>query len=158
MSITASTNSKRILKSLKKIEPKTLRGIRQAFYQVGKSLKRNADNAILRGQKTGRTYVIRRGSIRRRHRASAPGEAWANISSVKKSARGTIDYNVFGGTHMTFFAGTNSKNQAGSHAFYLEKGTRKMRRRPALENALNEEERNIEKYLGRHIIKEVKKY
>jgi len=143
-------NGKKILSSIRRTDEKTVKGIRRAFYEIGKRLKSSANESILRGQKTGRTYVVTSGSVRRRHKTSSSGQAWANISG---KARRSIGYQVSGADSLRFTGGGSN----APYVKYLEEGTSKMSPRPAMRNAISDQTRNIVKYIGNFVVKEVKK-
>jgi len=129
-------NAKSIAK-IGTIDEDTRRGIRRSFHLLGKDLARTAKQSIIKGPKTGKLYRIK--GRKNRHRASAPGEAPANLSgNLQKS----IDFVVHGHSHMTFGAG----NEIIDYAGYLENGTPKMSERNYLWKSIEENERNAEKY------------
>jgi hypothetical protein len=111
----------------------TNRGIRQGLYKVGKVLKARANKDILAKDKTGRVYIIRRGKIRRKHQASAPGETFANLSGA---ARKTLAFTVTGASELEFGFGSNSQTR---YTKILETRLN----RPALGNAVKKESGNV---------------
>jgi hypothetical protein len=110
----------------------TKRGVRQGFYNVGKQLKESANKEILAKDKTGRTYRVRRGKVVRNHRASAPGETFANLSGA---ARRTLGFDVRGSSELEF--GFRKVQQT----FYTKILETRLNR-PALGNAVKKESGN----------------
>jgi hypothetical protein len=106
--------------------------IRQGFYKVGKLLKASANKDILAKDKSGRVYVIRRGKVLRRHRASAKGQTFANLSGA---ARRTLGFDVKGGSELVFGF---RKNQETFYTKILETSLN----RPAIGNAVKKEQGN----------------
>ncbi|MCK5017302.1 MAG: hypothetical protein KAS32_09530, partial [Candidatus Peribacteraceae bacterium] len=82
---------------ISQLSERNARGIRQAFYKLGKDLRKTASDLILEKPKHGRLYRIRRGKLIRKHRASAAGEAPANLSG---RLRRSLDFNVVGSERM----------------------------------------------------------
>lgn len=135
----ASARAKRQITELHK---RNARGIRQAFYFLGKDLIKESSKLILEKPKHGRTYLIRRGGVRRRHVASAAGEAPANLSGA---LRRSLDFNVRGADRMEFGyreVFTQSKGQGIIYGKFLELGTRKIAKRPGLLLSIKANERN----------------
>lgn len=144
--INADYNNRKILLKIKGIEKSTRQGIRQGFFEYGKDLVKTLNKNVLKKPKGGRTYLIRRGKTRRRHIASNPGETAANISG---SYRKTADFKLKGSDSMVFGAGSSKV----PYAEFLEKGTRKMKKRPGLGIAVKETERNAKNYIENQIKK-----
>lgn len=113
--------------------PLTKRGIRQGFYQVGKQLRASANKEILAKNKTGRVYLIRRGKVRRKHRASAPGQTFANLSGA---ARRQLGFDVHGTSELEF--GFRRNSLTDPYTKVLETSLN----RPALGNAVKKESGN----------------
>ena len=112
------------------------RGIRHAFYNIGKENTRYTREIIKRGPKTGRLYHIP--GRKRRHRASAPGEAPANLTGT---LRKRVGFDVKGTDQMEF----------GDQIFYgkfLEEGTKRMKPRPHLKKAVDHNTAYAERELG----------
>lgn len=87
-------------------------------------IENHAKRAILRGPKTGRLY---RGSKKKMHRASAPGEAPATDT-------GRLASSIY---HRMIGADAAEVSTDVDYAGYLEFGTRKMAPRPYLKPALD---------------------
>lgn len=104
----------------------TERAIRQAFYRFGKLLRQYASEQILKKNKTGIIYRIKRGKTKRRHQASAPGQFPANLSGELRRSLGFI---VHGVDNLEF--GYEAK-----HGKFLEDGTVKMKERPGLKMSI----------------------
>ena len=119
----------------------TKKGIRQGMYFVGRELRNEASRAILEKPKHGRVYLIRRGSRRFRHIASAPGETFANRSGA---ARRTLGWNVRGDRLEFGF-------KAGSATEYVKVLEQGRLNRPALKNAIRNKQRDIEVILRREL-------
>lgn len=71
------------------------KAIRKAFYEIGKRLVAATNKAILKKPKHGKTYIIKG----RKHTASAPGEAPANLTG---NLRKSLDFEVRGSSQMLF--------------------------------------------------------
>lgn len=125
----------------------TKKGIRQGFYNVGKNLKATANKDILAKDKTGQVYLVRRGKVIRRHRSSAPGQTFANLSGA---ARKTLDFKVRGANELEFGF---QRNQETFYTKILETSLN----RPALGNAVKKEEGNTIMILERELKKAVTK-
>ncbi len=110
----------------------TKKGIRQGFYNVGRLLKSSANKDILAKDKTGIVYRVKRGKVIRRHRASAPGQTFANLSGA---ARRTLGFDVVGADHLEFGFRKNAET------FYT-KLLETIMNRPALGNAVQKERGN----------------
>lgn len=121
----------------------TRRSIRQAWFQLGRDLRAEANREILRRPKSGRTYFIRtRGGRRRRHVASAPGETHANLSGA---LRRSLSWKVRGTDSMDFGYGVSGAG-APEYASFVEFGTRRMDPRPSLENAIDALQANAQQH------------
>lgn len=119
--IKADHKNRKVYIGIDKATPKHRKAIRNASFDIGKSLQREVRSHINNIGKTGRTYKIGN----RVHRASAPGEAPAKITGNLKRS---VDYNVRGWREVEF----------GYKEFYgrfLELGTKKMEERPNLRPA-----------------------
>ena len=118
--------------------PATERQLRHALFDVGDQFKRNANKEILHGQKTGRVYVRRiRGGRTRKHRASAPGETHANLTG---ELRRSIGWKVSGSRRLLF--GYGITQDAPKYARAIEQGSKTVKKRPSLKNAIEAERRN----------------
>lgn len=127
------------------IEQNTKKGIRKAFFKIGKDIHTNFNNQVLRQKKSGRIYIRKdRLGRKRRHRASAPGESPANRTGTYRKSAAWINQT----TQLTWGA-------SAPHADYLEVGTSRMKPRPGLLNAIRASERNIEVNLGGGIVQEL---
>lgn len=112
---------------------------RRGFMDFMRALQKRANYDVLHGRKTGRVYVIRTATgRRRRHRASAPGESHANRTGA---LRKSISFKVHGWERSEFGYGvaTAEANAAPFYAAFLEFGTRRMAPRPTLQNAIAKE-------------------
>lgn len=116
---------------------------RDGFFGYMAALKKKANKEILRKPKGGATYYIRgRNGRRRRHVASAPGESHANLTGT---LRRSLSWKVFGWERAEFGYGvsTNASNRAPGYAGFVELGTRMMKPRPSLQNAVRDTERDV---------------
>ncbi len=146
--VTDRLETARVFKSLENLENATRRSIRQAWFELAKDLKQEANKEILRRPKGGRTYIIRtRGGRRRRHVASAPGETHANLTGA---LRRSLSWKVYGVDSMEFGYGvsTTAQNEAPIYAGAIEFGRKdgSIEARPSLLNAITATQRNAEKY------------
>lgn len=136
-------------------------GVRQAFYKLGKDLKATANKLILDGPKTGRTYLIRIGGRLKRHQASAPGEAPANLTG---NLRKSIGFDVRGSESMEFgsrsgppAAGISPKQNVAAYSKYLEVGSSKIAPRPYLKPSIEENSRNAIEHFTTEITRQLDK-
>lgn len=129
------------------INEQTRRSVRRAFYFAGKDITDSARNSILRKPKSGKTYIIRKDGRRFNHKASAPGEAPANLSGT---LRRSIDFKVQGWSELEVGADT-------PYARRLELGGGNIEARPYLIAAIEEEERNTRKHLESEVQKGLNK-
>lgn len=144
--MTRSAKTARSIKKIGRISEDTRRGIRRAFYLLGRDLAKAAKQSIIRGPKTGRLYRIK--GRKNRHRASAPGEAPANLSgNLQKS----IDFVVRGSNQMTFGAG----NELVDYAGHLELDTKNIEGRQYLIKAIEDNERKAEQHFSSGIKSEL---
>jgi HK97 gp10 family phage protein len=132
-----------VIKKVESISESTRRGIRRAYYFIGKDLTDEAQQSIIRGPKTGNLYRIK--GRKRRHRASAPGEPPANLSGTLQRS---IDFEVQGSHSMEFGA-------EAPYAGFLELGTKNMEPREYLIRAIENNERNTEFHFERSIKSEL---
>ena len=157
MRIQSDRRNEREFIRMRGIEQATRKGIRMGWFDLGRDLKSEADREIKRKPKSGRTYIIRsRSGRRRRHVASAPGETHANLSG---RLRRSLSWKVHGSDSMDFGYGvsTTSRNQAPRYSPWVEFGTVRMEERPSLENAINATQREAEQNFERTIRTEILK-
>lgn len=113
---------------------------RRGLLNYMQGLKKRANHEILHGKKSGRVYMVRTATGRRkRHRSSAPGETHANLTG---RLRKSLGWKVHGYERAEFGYGvaSNAENVAPFYAPFLEFGTRRMLARPSLQNAIAKEE------------------
>ena len=161
--ILLNPRSHKAILSIKQCKERNLKGIRQAFYKIGKDLKATTNKLILEKPKGGKVYRVRRGSRIIRHKASAPGEAPANLTG---NLRKSLDFNVVGADRLTFGyrqafpANPRTKAAISGGVFYgkwLELGTRKMSERPGLLKSITSNQRNTEEHFNTEIKAEISK-
>lgn len=127
--------SDRVIAKITGIVGLTRKGMRQGMFQSGRGLISRANTEILRKPKSGRTYIIRdRSGRRRRHVASAPGETHANLSGDTRKSMG---YQLHGTSELEFGYGVSSGKKAPDYAGFLENT------RPSLQNAIRSEQGNM---------------
>jgi len=115
--------------------------IKRAFFTFGNDLVRETRRLITEPPKTGRIYRIRRRGRIVNHRASAPGEAPANLSG---RLRRSTNFKVRGSLQMEI--GENTP-----YAGFLELGTKKMAARPHLIKAINKKRENLQLHFQREM-------
>lgn len=120
-------------------------GARIALYNIGKENVRYTRLIIKKGPKTGRLYRIP--GRKRRHRASAPGQAPANLTGA---LRRSVDFNVRGYDQMEF-------GDQKMYGKFLETGTKKMAARPHLIKAVRTNRRYAEQQLGIQPLREMQR-
>lgn len=136
-----STNSRKVIRRLKKTEKSFKLAVRRGLFAWAKDLKKTASDEIKRKPKSGETYYIRdRAGRSRRHVASAPGESHANLSG---KTRKSLSWKVNGSSTLDFGYGvaTNKSNPPTEWGVYLEEGTKvkgkwRMYPRPSIKNAI----------------------
>ena len=120
-------------------------GARIALYNIGKKNVQHTRMLIKKGPKTGRLYRIK--GRKRRHRASAPGEAPANLTG---RLRKSVNFNVSGYDQMEFGDGE-------MYGKFLETGTKKMEAREHLGKSVRANQRYAEQQLGIQPLRELQK-
>lgn len=147
--------SRRKVATLLSARKKTREAMRKSWFKVGDDLKREASRQVLdRGSKRGRVYLIRGPGGVRRHRASAPGQSHANLSG---RLRRSLSWKVQGSDELEFGYGVASSltTEAPDHAPFVEFGTRNMKARPTLRNAIESEgERSVREHFARALLRE----
>lgn len=118
-------------------------GARIAFYNIGKENTRFTRDIIKKGPKTGILYRIP--GRKRRHRASAPGEAPANLTGTLRKG---VNFEVKGSDQMEF-------GDTEVYGKFLELGTRRMKPRPHLAPAVAHNQAYAEKELGLQPLREL---
>jgi len=141
----SSPNNRKVMLQIEELERLTRRGIRQAFYRVGKDVVASAKKSILDKPKSGKTYIVYRGGRKRVHQSSAPGEAPANLTGT---LRRSIDFQVHGSSELEVGAET-------PYARKLELGGQNLEARPYLISAIDSEERNSRRHFEKEIEKEL---
>jgi len=81
------------LKALSGIDKEIKAGIRYGLYNFGDKLRKDIRADILSKNKSGRVYIVKKGDRRFRHRASAKGEAPANLTG---NLRASVGFDVQG--------------------------------------------------------------
>ncbi len=123
------------------------RGIRQGFFELGRELVSDAKTAITKGPKTGKFYRVR--GRKRKHRASAPGQAPANITG---KLRNSVGFQISGSDRMEF-----GYRDSVDYGKYLERGTSRMEPRPNIGPTVDKNEKNAEVILSNNIARQIKK-
>jgi len=124
------------------------RGIRQGMFKAGNLLKKTMRNEILRGQKTGKVYRIRRGKRLLNHTASSPGQTAASVSGIYQKS---IGYQLKGWEQLEF----GSQGSDAEHAAFLENGTSRMSPRPGIKNTVQTNSGDIVSLLENEIRKAI---
>lgn len=142
--------NERVFRVLDETEQRTNRAIRSMWFGLGDDLKIRANAEILRKPKSGRVYIIRdKSGRRRRHVASAPGETHANLTGKLRRA---IAWKVHGNNELTFGYGLGRSSP--EYDEFVEFGTRNMEARPSLENAINFLQANAESHFSEGMFRE----
>ena len=142
-SIEIDRNNKRVFLQIQNAPGATERGIRNAFYLIGKDLRRTSRNFVIRGPKTGRLYRLP--GRQSRHRASAPGQPPANRTGTLQKS---VDFLVKGSDQMLFGVDSDA-----DYAKFLELGTTKMEKREFLIKAIEQREKITDNYFNGQINK-----
>lgn len=140
----AERQNKKIFDEFGNVNNNMRQSIRRGWFKLGKDLKAEANQEILKKPKHGRVYIIRdRRGRGRRHRASAPGETHANRSG---RLRRSISWKVHGHEKLDFGydIATAQRNKAPIYDKFVEFGTEIMEPRPSLKNAITKVQRNAE--------------
>lgn len=132
------------LKALSGINKEIKSGIRFGLYNFGDKVRKDIREAILKKNKTGRTYIIRRGSRRIRHRASAKGEAPANLTG---NLRASVGYDVKGIDMEIGYRETSLKGKQVPYGARLEIDLK----RNAIEQAINENASDFKDFVKRGV-------
>lgn len=142
----------------------TREGIRRGFFDLGKSLKREANTEIMRVPRQGQVYMKRYASgAVRYHTASVPYETHANWTG---DLRKSIGWKVAGFDRREFGYGVSRGNDP-KYAPFVEFGTfgqagrsggrsARMLPRPSLENAIKATRRDAEVQFVEAINRELK--
>lgn len=146
--IEEGSNNREVFLSLENIEENTRRGIRQGFFRVGHLLRDNLRKETIKKNKTGKLYVRRtKSGRRRRHRASAPGETPAKLSG---NYRKNIGFQIKGSESMEF-----GIRDDVDYAEYLEDGTRNMKPRPGVGNTVKDTEKDTQRFFESSLASEL---
>jgi len=149
-----SSGNDLVFGKIKNLEKTTKEGLRRGMFKAGQGLRSEASRAILKDKKTGVVYNRRtRTGGRRRHQASAAGETHANMTGT---LRRSLSFQLKGTQSLEFGYGVSSGNEAPKYAKFVEFGTKNMKPRPSLKNALNAEQGNIVQHFGSGIKKAFK--
>ncbi len=134
LDIVISTGDTTIKVSAEKLAANTRFGVEKALWRSGKDVRKEFSRQVLAKDKTGRLYIRRTsGGAKRRHIASAPGETPANRTGTYRKG---FDFSVDRSDQLTI-------GNTVDYALWLEVGTKRMRARPGLANAIKASERDI---------------
>jgi hypothetical protein len=160
MSFKLQPSSKKAVMKLKNLDKVTKKGIRQAFYKLGKDLVATAKKDILAKPRFGRTYRISYKGRIRIHVASRPGEAPASFTGTLWRS---LDFKVSGADSMRFGYRSDQSDEISKTVkgvFYgkgLEEGKPKVKPRPGLMLSLKQNERNAIMHFNKEIMKAIKR-
>lgn len=150
----------KVFKDLGKLNQTTRQSIRDAWFDVGEGLEKEANAEILKKNKRGRIYIVRSRSTGnlRKHRSSAAKQTHANLFG---DLRRSISWKQHGADSMDFGYGVSvtAKNKAPIYDKAIEFGRPKtnsygrIRPRPSLKNAIRAEQRNTENYFRKSLLK-----
>jgi len=143
--ITEDPRNKKTLLKIKRSRKDFKKGIREGFFELGAKNKQDAKRAITKGPKTGRVYRIRG----RRHRASAAGQAPANLSGA---LRRSVDMEIKGSDSMEF-----GYKDTAEYGKFLEEGTVNMAKRPNIVTTVRKNQKDAKIMMRRNINKNLKK-
>jgi len=154
--IHAPPRSKEAIELIKKMNQNTQKGVVQALQDVGKRLVSTSKELILDKNKNGRVYKNvpyrstgkgARKIVKRRHQASAPGEAPANLSgNLWKS----LNFTRQGSTQLSF-------GNTAEYSAVLEFGGRKVAPRPYMKRSIDLNKKDIENLMRSRVISEITK-
>lgn len=140
------SRSLRILKDMRSHPKKAKKGAMKGLWFAGKELEKDVKDKIKdRSTKTGRYYKYKG----RRLRASAAGEYPANRSG---NLRKSVGFDVLSSEDMEFGYRTSV-----DYGKYIEQGTKRMDKRPALDKTVQRKKIYILNIIGREIEKELSK-
>lgn len=128
--------NKHVYFGIDKLTKKHKKAIRNASFDIGREIRRDARSAINNIGKTGRIYRIG-GRV---HQASAPGQEPANITG---RLRDSIDFDVRSYKQVEF-------GYRELYGRFLEDGTRFIERRPNLRPVADNKTQRFINYMVRH--------
>ena len=148
--------AQKAIDNLKRIKENTRRGMHKAFNDIGKDLVATSKKMILSKDKTGKVYYdvsyvstagknAGKSRVKKTHRASAPGQAPANLSGRLYKSLG---YTIQGGKEISF-------GNKAPYAAKLEFGGDNVLPRPYLLPSINANKKNIEQHFKSKIIVEI---
>ena len=149
--------------NIRNLNANNAHGIRKAFYKLGKDLRSLTKQEILKKPRSGRTYLVRRGSRIIQHTASRPGEYPASLSG---NLQRSVDFNVYGADRMEFgyIEGYDENPSTGftpkggvTYGKYLEEGTSRMQARPGLQLSVKKTEGNAREHFETELKKHMSK-
>jgi len=147
--------NRKVLIQISNLQKLQNKGIRKAFYYIGKDLVKTSQRLIMMKPKHGKTYIIYRGGRRFRHIASAPYEAPANLTGA---LRKSIDFSVIEADRMEFgvreyFPDRKGTPKGVDYGIYLELGTSKMDKRPFLLPSIVANQKNAQQHFEQQLKK-----
>lgn len=150
--ISIDSKSQKVLLKSKQVKQLTDKAIRQAFQRIGKDLKQDANQEMLKKPKHGRLYRIKLRGRMINHRASAENESPAVITN---KLRKSVGYTLNGTSQMSFGAGNNADV---NYALPLEVGApqRKLAGRKYLERSIKNRQGNIRRNFEQQIAENLK--
>jgi len=138
------------LNALSAISKDMKAGIRFGLYNFADKLRKDIRAEILKKNKTGRIYNVRRGKTRRQHRASAKGEAPANLSG---NLRASVGYDVKG---VDMSIGYREKSSKGNPVKYGKRLEVDLQRN-AIEQAINNNASDFKEFVSKGVHNKVVK-
>jgi HK97 gp10 family phage protein len=142
--LSIDSRSKRILRDLKRHPEKARKGSMKGLWAAGKFLQKETQKLIKdKSSKTGRTYKFKG----KTHQASAAGEYPANRSG---KLRKSVGFDVLDSEDMEF-----GYRDSVNYGKWLEDGTKKIKKRPALNRTVQDNKIKVLNIIGLEIEKEI---
>jgi hypothetical protein len=132
------------LNALSGIDKEMKAGIRFGLYNFADKLRKDIRAEILKKNKTGKVYIVKKGNRRYRHRASAKGEAPANLSG---NLRASVGFQVQGTDMKIGYRDKSSKGNSVNYGKYLEVNLK----RNALEQAINNNASDFKEFINKGV-------
>jgi hypothetical protein len=124
-------------------------GARRGFHRIGLEMVEYNRKLIYKGPKTGRLYKIP--GRKRKHRASAPGEAPANLSGALAKS---IGYEITPANEMAFGSRSKDDSKGGvAYGGWLDGGTKRIKPRPHVSRTAAKFEPEIETRINEEQLK-----